>query len=273
MLNNNLGYSLDLKDINTDLYKEIESFSSHDLRGKQIVLTGSMSLQRNEMTKLLESLGAIVKNYVSKKTDLLVVPTQYSPSFIPGYQRSNKFHKAKEHNIPTIADDIIIDKVAALKRAIRRVWGLSVADDITLRSEAWCKEFPFLINAYPWNQAKDLVIKNLELFKYIDPNAYKFDNGLLIKVIWRDGSLFKEIPSDKKKNVQIVETAMFADKNPKIRLCKGLLAAQIRHLDLKDISLKDREYICQVYLDKIKLDDVLLIAETKKHFMENTHSN
>lgn len=272
MLKTSLDYSLYIKDIDTDLQKGIESFSSHDLRGKQIVLTGNMSLTRNEMTQLLESLGAQVKNYVSKGTDLLVVPFKENPHAI-NHQRTSKWYKANELNIPTIADNIMVDKAEALKRAITRVWGISVVDDITSHTQAWCKEFPFLINAYPWNQAKELVIENLELFKFVNPNLYKFDNGLLVKVIWMDGSLFEHFPVDKQKNLQIVETAMFADKNPKISLCKKLLAIQIRHLDLKNTSLKDREYIWQVYLDKTKLDDVLLIAETKKHFMQNTNLN
>ena len=103
-------------DINKILNEKIESFSSHDLRGKQIVLTGSMSLQRNEMTKLLESLGAIVKNYVSKGTDLLVVPFNQNP-FAISHQRTSKWYKANELNIPTITDNIMINKVEALKKS------------------------------------------------------------------------------------------------------------------------------------------------------------
>ena len=89
-----------------------------------------------------------------------------------------------------------------------------------------------------------------------------------------DGSLFQYIPAEK-KNLQIIETAMFAENNPKIHLCKTLLGIQIRHLDLKHASLAKREYIWKVYLNKtkLKLEDVLIIANEKEHFLQNRNSN
>lgn len=45
-----------------------------DLTGKNIVITGSLRpLTREEAVRFLESKGAVVQNYVSARTDILVV--------------------------------------------------------------------------------------------------------------------------------------------------------------------------------------------------------
>ena len=62
---------------------------------------------------------------------------------------------------------------------------------------------------------------------------------------------------------------MSAVKNQKLHYCKKLLAIQIKHLDLKRFSSKDREYIWQTYQNKKKFDDVLITANEKKYFLTN----
>ena len=262
-------------DINKILHKEIESFASHDMRGKNIVLTGEMILSRRDMTLLIESVGAKVKTSVTKTTDLLVWA---NPGRFKGFDprsksnESNKMYKAHRLNIVTITDNLMIQKVNALQAGL-----LSCAENhITknfIHADVWCKEFPFFINSFSWDVTKKIIFQNLSLFKFIDEKRYLYDNGIIVKAVWMDGSLFEHVPAVKKKNVQIVEAAMFADNNPKINLCKKLLGIQIKHLDLKNVSLKDREYIWKIYLEKTKLEDVLIIAKEREHFLQNTNSN
>jgi len=251
-------------DINKILHKEIESFTSHDMRGKNIVLTGEMTLSRRDMTLLIESVGAKVKTSVTKTTDLLVWGNLYT--------LSRKRYKADRLNIVTISDKLMIQKVNALQSGLRSCAENHITNN-AIHADAWCKEFPFFINFFSWDVTKKIIFQNLSLFKFIDEKRYLYDNGIIVKAVWMDGSLFEYVPAVKKKNVQIVEAAMFADNNPKINLCKKLLGIQIKHLDLKNVSLKDREYIWKIYAEKTKLEDVLLVAEAKKHFIQNTNSN
>lgn len=57
-----------------------------DLTGKNIVITGSLRpLTREEAIRFLESKGAVVQNYVSSRTDILVV----------GHKQLNLFDQIK----------------------------------------------------------------------------------------------------------------------------------------------------------------------------------
>lgn len=259
-------------DINKILHKEIESFASHDMRGKNIVLTGEMTLSRWDMTLLIESVGAKVKTSVTKTTDLLVSGNLKGFSLLGNPNKSNKMYKANRLNIVTITDKLMIQKVNALQSGLRSCAENHITNN-AIHADAWCKEFPFFINSFSWDVTKKIIFQNLSLFKFIEEKRYLYDNGIIVKAVWMDGSLFEHVPAVKKKNVQIVEAAMFADNNPKINLCKKLLGIQIKYLDLKNVSLKDREYIWKIYLEKTKLEDVLLVAEAKKHFIQNTNSN
>jgi DNA ligase (NAD+) len=63
--------------------------------GKTIVLTGTMSLPRPEIKKLLENLGAKVTNSVSKKTDFVIY----------GEDAGSKLKKAQELGIQTLTQE------------------------------------------------------------------------------------------------------------------------------------------------------------------------
>ena len=87
-----------LKDLGINMeyfgQKSTESIYS----GKTFVLTGSLTkYTREEMTGLLESMGAIVTNSVSKKTDYVLV----------GENPGSKYDKALELNISIIKEDEI----------------------------------------------------------------------------------------------------------------------------------------------------------------------
>lgn len=61
-----------------------------DLTGKNIVITGSLRpLTREEAIRFLESKGAVVQNYVSSKTDILVLGHKQLDLFDPD-KRSKK---------------------------------------------------------------------------------------------------------------------------------------------------------------------------------------
>ena len=64
-----------------------------DLTGKNIVITGSLRpLTREEAIRFLESKGAVVQNYVSSKTDILVL----------GHKQLNPFDpdkRSKKHDV------------------------------------------------------------------------------------------------------------------------------------------------------------------------------
>lgn len=65
-----------------------------DLTGKNIVITGSLRpLTREEAIRFLESKGAVVQNYVSSKTDILVLGHKQLNLFDPD-KRSKKHDAA-----------------------------------------------------------------------------------------------------------------------------------------------------------------------------------
>ena len=276
MLKKDLDNSVD---INVILNKKINDFASLDLRGKQIVLTGAMFLGRVHMQLLLESIGVIVKSSVSKSTDLLVINSERIGQEV---LQSKKWLKANELRIPNVNDSVMIDIVEAFQRAILESRPCSFTDEDIADAAAWCHEFPFLINHYPMNKAKQLILNNLGLFRFINHNyrslsreisffrhIHHFTDEFLTKIIEMDGSLFQYLSIAKKKNLKIVEAAMSAVKNKKLHYCKKLLPIQIKHLDLKKFSAEESEYIWQTYQNKKKFDDLLIIANEKSHFLTN----
>lgn len=65
-----------------------------DLTGKNIVITGSLRpLTREEAIRFLESKGAVVQNYISNKTDILVLGHKQLDLFDPD-KRSKKHDAA-----------------------------------------------------------------------------------------------------------------------------------------------------------------------------------
>ena len=189
------------EDINIILNKKINDFASKDLRGKEIALTGKMILVRPQMQLLLESVGAIVKSGVVQSTDLLVINSGHIGQEV---LQSNKWFKANELRIPNIFDRTMIDNVEAFQRSIIESRPYSFADEDITDAAVWCHEFPFLINRYPKNKAKQLILNNLKLFRFANNNnhpssrdipffrhTHYFTDEFLAKIIKMDGSLFK----------------------------------------------------------------------------------
>ncbi len=71
--------------------KEVGEISDEQspLRDKKIVITGTLSMGRNEFKKMLEEKGAIIQSAVAKSTDMLVY----------GENAGSKLAKAKELNL------------------------------------------------------------------------------------------------------------------------------------------------------------------------------
>ncbi len=65
------------------------------LKGKTVVITGTLSVPRNKLKEILEELGAKVTNTVSKKTDFLIC----------GEDPGKKYEKAKELNIKILYEE------------------------------------------------------------------------------------------------------------------------------------------------------------------------
>ena len=193
------------EDINVILNKKINDFASKDLRGKEIALTGKMILVRPQMQLLLESVGAIVKSSVFKSTDLLVINSGHIGQEVLQY--NNKWFKANELRILNIYDRAMIDIVEAFQRSILESRPCSFADEDLADAAVWCHEFPFLINRYPKNKAKQLILNNLKLFRFANNNnhpssrdipffrhTHYFTDEFLTKIIEMDGSLFQFLP-------------------------------------------------------------------------------
>lgn len=69
--------------------------SDNPFKGKTVVITGTMSVSRDEVKAYLESLGAKVSSSVSKKTDFVIY----------GEEAGSKLDKAHELGVATITED------------------------------------------------------------------------------------------------------------------------------------------------------------------------
>lgn len=86
-----------LLDLGLTMEEEVEEVQESNISGKTFVITGTLSIGRNDMKKKLESLGAKVSGSVSKKTDYLLVGE--------GEENSSKYKKAQEIGVPIITED------------------------------------------------------------------------------------------------------------------------------------------------------------------------
>jgi len=69
-----------------------------DLEGKSVVITGAFFVERKELVKMLEEIGASVSSSVSKNTDYLLIGEK------PG---NSKLSKAEQLNVPKITQQQI----------------------------------------------------------------------------------------------------------------------------------------------------------------------
>ncbi len=74
--------------------KKIEA-KENNFKGKTIVLTGTMSVSRGDIKKMLEDMGAKIASSVSKKTDYVIY----------GEDAGSKYDKAIELNVKILTED------------------------------------------------------------------------------------------------------------------------------------------------------------------------
>lgn len=84
--------------VNFEVLNPIKEAHDNFFKGKKFVLTGALSVSRNEMTTRLEKLGAKSSSSVSKATDFVLV----------GADAGSKYDKAKELNIKIYTEEEIM---------------------------------------------------------------------------------------------------------------------------------------------------------------------
>jgi len=82
-----------------------EKQEDSEFSGKVVTLTGTAPIKRNNLIRILESQGCIVKN-ISKKVDFLIVDDVES--------NSSKAKKARKYNIPFMSYDNLLDKLGVI---------------------------------------------------------------------------------------------------------------------------------------------------------------
>jgi len=85
---------------------EGESAQELPLTGKTFVLTGTLSISRDEAKSRLEALGAKVAGSVSKKTDCVVA----------GTEAGSKLDKARELNVPVWDEVALLQKLSEMEQ-------------------------------------------------------------------------------------------------------------------------------------------------------------
>lgn len=90
-----------MRDADVNMQAEKKELASIDLEGKTFVLTGTMSVPRNDLKVLIESNGGKVTGSVSKKTSYVVA----------GDSPGSKVEKAEKNNVPIINEDELRDMI------------------------------------------------------------------------------------------------------------------------------------------------------------------
>jgi len=83
-----------------------ENAPPSDLKGKTVVVTGTLSVERDEFEELLRRAGVRVTGSVSKKTDYLVV----------GASAGSKLAQAEKHGVPTLTEAQAREALGAKKK-------------------------------------------------------------------------------------------------------------------------------------------------------------
>ena len=91
----NKNLVLKLVEIINPIVEEKIEVKENAFKDKTVVITGTMSVSRGEIKKLLESLGAKVSSSVSKKTDYVIY----------GQEAGSKYDKALELGVKTLNED------------------------------------------------------------------------------------------------------------------------------------------------------------------------
>jgi len=86
---------LKLFEIIIPMVEEKKEIEENNFKGKTIVLTGTMSVSRGDIKKMLEDMGAKIASSVSKKTDFVIY----------GEDAGSKYDKAIELNVAVLTED------------------------------------------------------------------------------------------------------------------------------------------------------------------------
>jgi DNA ligase (NAD+) len=87
------GFEFKQRSVNTDTA----------VSGKKFCITGTLSMKRSDLQKLIKENGGVAVSSVSKATDFLITNDTESSS--------SKFKKAKELNIPIINEDKFLEMI------------------------------------------------------------------------------------------------------------------------------------------------------------------
>lgn len=229
-----------------------------DPKNKKVVFTGKVHGRTREGVELLaQSIGMVPQKAVSKNTDLVVFGSDVGQT---------KLNKAMQLNIPVIKfleftklvvylEGKFLQKLDSLKNNKRE----SIIDLVL--------QYPFLINHL--SQPK-LVTTILKKYNHIIRHVSHFrcDKKTLKDLIHKNGDVYKDIPPQKRKDLDLIEAAMFAKTNPKIHLCKRLLKIQMAQLDLSNKTKAQKDFVWNCYEKKLSKDDIFEIARLKKDFFK-----
>ena len=229
-----------------------------DPKNKKVVFTGKVHGRTREGIELLaQSIGMVPQKAVSKNTDLVVFGSDVGQT---------KLSKAMQLNIPVIKfleftklvvylEGKFLQKLDSLKNNKRE----SIIDLVL--------QYPFLINHL--SQPK-LVTTILKKYNHIIRHVSHFrcDKKTLKDLIHKNGDVYKDIPPQKRKDLDLIEAAMFAKTNPKIHLCKRLLKIQMAQLDLSNKTKAQKDFVWNCYEKKLSKDDIFEIARLKKDFFK-----
>ncbi len=100
-VNENLELVSELKEFALKMQSEVIEIRESFFTNKKVVLTGSISMERNEAKRIIESLGGITVDSVSKKTDIVVA----------GENAGSKLTKAKELGIYVMDEMEFLEKI------------------------------------------------------------------------------------------------------------------------------------------------------------------
>jgi hypothetical protein len=233
--------------------------SNYGLVDRKVVFTGSMEKTRSEIENLAESIRMIPQKAVSKSTDLIVTGHRVGQA---------KLNMAMKFNTEIITFPKFISSLKKIQRYILKDL------DIHNKEFEFVKEatqsFPYLINHTSTDFIKSLIADLPYLLKFV--NVGFLDNVTLAEMISGNGEIYFLLPQDKKRNLNLIEAALFAKENPQIELCSRLIKAQIDVLDLSKASKNQKMYIWDCYELKLETSDVIELAKIKKDLINNSNS-
>lgn len=229
-----------------------------DPKNKKVVFTGKVHGRTREGVELLaQSIGMVPQKAVSKNTDLVVFGSDVGQT---------KLSKAMQLNIPVIKfleftklvvylEGKFLQKLDSLKNNKRE----SIIDLVL--------QYPFLINHLSQPQLVTTILKKYNhIIRHV--SHFRCDKKTLKDLIHKNGDVYKDIPPQKRKDLDLIEAAMFAKTNPKIHLCKRLLKIQMAQLDLSNKTKAQKDFVWNCYEKKLSKDDIFEIARLKKDFFK-----